>query len=636
MQVASETPAESSSRRQSTVDKQNPPLPPQSPDGTKHPVEGNRGYHEITKTATLVFNALQPSYPWMHLTGLLSQACLLTASSGSSLEENKKNNESGHLALVEDVGSPRMSVCEVCTLMHHLLTSLPLDTQQQTQASRLPEVLSSVTALLTEHLTVLTARELSVGLSLCQATLHKLIPSVTLPPAASLSRPDSRASIGTFASLQLHALSQVSTVTRPPVVPEAAARESPPTECGIVQIGIEASEEEVSLSEENKTVEHSSSTSITGESNIISEDLVDEEAETSFISNISKLSTEDPRKPGTEIDLGKSEEPIPEKNDNLKDSSCAVKPDVIVDLFELHELKDVDDMTEAEVITEYEIPTDSGVEMGDITLHCHDLCQLQVSQEASEDEYESAPQSPNHLGSSPIHSYVKIFENFFLEFIQKILISSNTSLVDFQNMLYRSQMLGIDSLSELKYLLKECLHCCETKKGSKGSPTARRLSMLASPTHTIHPVFLHSTSPIHSQINDENVAVMSAFKLNPHAGEQLEVFKVSCSILVDLSSLPTTPGLTLTRPSTSIPQWLIGLLACVICGDQVSQEFTLVSISTLLELVMLAQSELSVWQYESALERGGEAGVVTVNITPLLLPTHTHILLYHTMVYQVC
>ncbi|XP_071529639.1 protein DOP1A isoform X2 [Panulirus ornatus] len=632
LQIASETPAESSSRRQSTVDKQNPPLPPLSPDGTKHPIEGNRGYHEITKTATLVFSALQPSYPWMHLTGRLSQACLLKSASGSSMDEKKKNNEDGHFVLVEDVGSPRMSVCEVCTLMQHLLTSLPLDTQQQTQASRLPEVLSSVTALLTEHLTVLTAHELSVGLSLCQATLHKLIPSVTLPPAASLSRPDSRASIGTFASLQLHALSQVSTVTRPPVVPESAARESPPTDCGIVQIGIEASEEDMSLSEENKTVEHSSCTSVTGESNIISDDLVDEEAETSFISNISKLSTEDPQKSGTEnkSNVRNSEDIVSENDDVLKDNSYTVKPDVMVDLFELHEMKEMDDRTEAELITEYEVPTDSGVEMGDVTVHCHDLCQLQVSQEASEDEYESAPQSPNHLGSSPIHSYVKMFEKFFLEFIQKILISCNSSLADFQSMLYRSEMLGIDSLSELKYLLKECLHCCEAKKGSKGSPTTLR----ASARQRNHLMFSHSSSPIHSQIKDEDIDIMTAFKLNPQAGEQLEVFKVSCSILVDLSSLPTTPGLTLIRPSISIPQWLIGLLACVICGSQVSPEFTLASISTLLELVMLAQSELSVWQYESALERGADAGVVTVNITPLLLPTHTHILLYHTMVYQ--
>ncbi|XP_050727465.1 protein dopey-1 homolog isoform X4 [Eriocheir sinensis] len=53
------------------------------------------------------------------------------------------------------------------------------------------------------------------------------------------------------------------------------------------------------------------------------------------------------------------------------------------------------------------------------------------------------------------------------------------------------------------------------------------------------------------------------------------------------------------------------------------------------ELVMLAQSELSVWRRTGTLDAGGgEAGVVTVNITPLLLPAHTHILLHHTSVYQ--
>ncbi|XP_042221570.1 protein dopey-1 homolog isoform X2 [Homarus americanus] len=634
LQIANETPAEPSSRRQSTVDKQNPPIPPQSPDGTKPLIEGNRGFHEITKTATLLFSALQPSYPWMHLTGLLSQACLLKATSGSNMEEVKSNKASSCFALVGAVGSSQMSVCELCTLLQHLLTSLPLDTQQQTQASRLPEVLSSITALLTEHLIVVTAQELSVGLSLCQAILHKLIPSVTLPPLTNLSRPESRASIGTFASLQLHALSQVSTVPRPTVVPEASARESPPSESGIVQIGIEANEEDVSLSEENRNNEYSTDTSVTGENtSIVNENLTDIEAETSFICNGPKLLSEDSRKSETEIenDIGNSEESAKDGNVSVKDDVFSMKLNTTVDLFDLDEVEDMVDKTESKL--EFDASTDRREKMDSIGVHHPDLSHLEISQEASEDEYESAPQSPNHQNSSPIHSYVKNFEKFFIEFIKKKLISNNSSIIDFQNMLYRSDMLGIDSLSELKNLLKECLHCCEAKNGSKGSQATRNPSSLTSP-RTTPSKLSHSNSPVHMQSKDEFIDFMSVLKLNPKSDEQLGVFKVSCSILVDLSSLPTTPGLTLTRPSASIPQWLIGLLACVVCGGQVSPEFSLASISTLLELVMLAQSELSVWQCESALEGGGEAGVVTVNITPLLLPTHTHILLYHTFVYQ--
>ncbi|XP_069939325.1 protein DOP1A isoform X4 [Cherax quadricarinatus] len=633
LQAVNETPTEPSSRRHSTGDKQNSTLPPQSSDGTKLPLEGNRGFHEITKTATLLFSALQPSYPWMHLTGLLSQACLLKATHGNAMEEEKSHKDCS--SLVKAVGSLQMNVCEVCTLLQHLLASLPLDTQQQTQSSRLPEVLSSITSLLTEHLTVLNAHELSVGLSLCQSVLHKLIPSVTLPPAANLSRPESRASIGTFVSLQLQALSHVSTVTRPIIVPEASARESPPTECGIVQIGIEANEEDVSQSEESKHMDHSSSTSVTGESSSssnINENITDMEAETSFISDCSKVLPDDFKKAEMEIEsvTGKSEDPNIDENDFVKDD-IFIKYNDSVDLFEVNVLQDMDKI-ENKLVREYEVLPDKGVALEDVTVH-HDLPQLQLSQEASEDEYESAPQSPNHLTYSPIHGYVKDFEKFFLELIQKKIICNNSSVLDFQNVLYRSDILGVDSLSELKYLLRECLECCEAEGDSRESPVTFKHQSLPSPSRKICSRLSHPTSPVHSNKN-ENVDFTSFLQLDPKSDKQLSVFKVSCSILVDLSSLPTTPGLSLTRPSTNIPHWLVGLLACVVYGRQVSPEFTLTSISTLLELVMLAQSELSVWQSESVLEGDGDAGVVTVNITPLLLPTHTHILLYHTLVYQ--
>ncbi|XP_045609730.2 protein DOP1A isoform X1 [Procambarus clarkii] len=636
LQISNEMPAESSSRRQSTIDKQNSTLP-LTQDGAKVPYEGNRGFHEITKTATLLFSALQPSYPWMHLTGLLSQACLLKATSGNKMEEEKRHNDIDYFSFVKAVGNVQTSVCEVCTLLQHLLTSLPLDTQQQTQASRLPEVLSSVTSLLTEHLTVLNAHELSVGLSLCQSILHKLIPSVTLPPVSNLSRPESRASIGTFASLQLHGLSQVTTVTRSLVVPEAAARESPPTESGIVQIGIEANELDVSQSEENQNLGHSSGTSVTRDSSSssnLNENLTDVEAETSFISNCSKLLANDIKKSEMEIesDTGKSKEPGIDENDFMNDDIFSMNPNDPVDLFEINEMQNID-RTESKFLEDYKVLIGREEDMGGVAAH-QELSRIQVSQEASEDEYESAPQSPNHHASSPIHNYVKDFEKFFLEFIQKKIISNKSSIVDFQNVLYRSDMFGIDSLSELKYLLKECLQCCEAECGSKESPVVGKQRSLLLPSQKICSTLSRSTSPVNSNSKNENIDFSSFLQLDPKSNEQLRVFKVSCNILVDLSSLPTTPGLALTRPSANIPQWLVGLLACVVCGNQVSPEFTLTSVSTLLELVMLAQSELSVWQNESALGGDGDAGVVTVNITPLLLPTHTHILLYHTLVYQ--
>lgn len=604
--------SEPSSRRQSTAEKQSPSLP-QSPDGTAKPSsDSNRGFHEITKTATLVFNALQPSYPWMHLTDLLRQTCILKKTTNLTMAGERKQKEEC-VVLVEDVGEPQTSVCEVCTLLQHLLTALPLDTQQQTQASRLPEVLSTVTSLLTDHLMVLDAQELLAGLSLCQAIVHKLIPSVTLPPTTSLSRPDSRTSIATFASLQLQALSQISPVVRPMSVPEAMARESPPTDCGIVQIGIEASEDDSTQHEKS-----SSSSVVDGSSNV--SEMLEVEAETSFICSPNSITDNSQTKlVETKSDTGNNQELIQsehyvEKTDDIFECS---EEQNLNDRFESGSDIDLEpstaEKTDTEVITEASLPRE-----------------LLDHHEGSEDEFESAPQSPNHCKFSPIHSYVKDFERFFLEFIQKRLLSSDSSLTDFQQCLFKGEVLGADSLSELKCLLNECLLSCETsikpkahqKTGKKSNPSSPGTTH--SPTHSPHKKKI-SAIDLHTTVH-----------FNPECSEQLEVFQVSCNLLVDLSSLPTTLDVIPACPSINIPQWLFSLLACVICGQQVSPQFSLASVSTLLELVMLAQSELSVWRRTAALEAGGgDGGVVHVNITPLLLPAHTHILLHHTSVYQV-
>ncbi|ROT61380.1 putative protein dopey-1-like [Penaeus vannamei] len=538
LQASNNTPSEPSSRRQSTTDKQTPPPPSRSPDGSKPVIEGNRGLHEVTKTATLLFSALQPSYPWMHLTGLLSMACQAKA---SQMDGGEKKDDG---KLVLDVGSSVMTVCEICTLLQHLLTSLPHDTQQQTQASRLPEVLSTVTSLLTEHLSTLTAKELSAGLSLSQAILHKLIPSVTLPPSASQSRPDSRASITTFASLQMHALSQVSTIPRPLLVQEAFARESPPSECGIVQIGIEASEDDPNSIERKKT-EDLSVDSLTDESNN-NENLVDGEAETSFISVVSNSSMEDSeRLKGEAEGENKEKQDSSVEKENEMTTTNAIKPEISEDLFEIDQDGEIVNSSEDKHANLEEVPSDSGVDMEEIPSQPTELARFLISQEAIKSKGKKVQSSP---WSSP--SRVSTSSSGFSQ--------SQREITDFTSVL----------------------------------------------------------------------------QLHHKADEQFEVFKAACSILVDLSSLPTTPGLPLNRPSNQIPHWFVGLIACVINGSQVSPRFVMASVSTLLELVMLAQSELSVWRSEHELGCKGGPGVVSVNIIPLLLPTHTHILLHHTTVYQ--
>lgn len=619
LQKVSDGPTESSSRRQSTSNgRPSPPLPPsQSPEGSKQSAESNKGLHEVTKTAMLVFSALQPSYPWLHLIGQLKQSCLQKSMSGDNAEKKDADEST---PLVETVGYPETSVCEVCTLLQHLLTTLPLDTQQQTQASRLPEVLSTVTAVLTDHLMALSPQELAAGLSLCQAILHKLIPSVTLPPAASISRPESRASVGTFASLQFHALSQISTHSRvPPIVPVIPARESPPTESGIVQIGIEANEEDVSHSEDaSRKTEHSLSTG----DDESKDSLAEMEAETSFMSPSPQPVEDDSRK-----FMECRKDSVNSEHSSVADNE-ALNANVSVDIFEKDSEKGVKEKVDSsEDKKNINKAHDSGVGSSSTTLQKNESV---ILFDASEDEYESAPQSPSHCSFSPLHSYVKEFQKFFTEFIHKKLVSSKSSLNDFQNALYKSEVFS-DSLSELKYLLKECLHCCEEKQYLKETASMKKHHTRS--TKSIHRVQEHNKS-----IPDFN----SILKLNSDCEEQLDVFRVSCSLLVDLSSLPTTPGITPNQPLPTLPQWLVGLLACVVCGQQVSPQFTIAASSTLLELVMLAQSELSIWQRDEA-ELGmragetkqGEAGIVTVSIAPLLLPVHTHILLYHTILYQV-
>ncbi|XP_066988498.1 protein dopey-1 homolog isoform X3 [Macrobrachium rosenbergii] len=608
---------ESRCRQQSTTDRQASLVPPCSPD--KNTVEGNKGLHEVTKTATLLFSALQPSYPWIYLTGLLRTAC----ESHETVHANNENQSSG----VQEVGSSCMTVIEICTLLQHLLTSLPLDTQQQTQASRLPEVLNTITSLLTDYLVVLTSNELFVGLSLCKAILLKLIPSVTLPPAIAASRPESRASINTFTSLQLHAVSQVSSLSRPPVVPESRARESPPSESGIVQIGIEANEEDINIEEK---ADFESVLSEGEQKNNGS--VTDTEAETSFISvNLRSKGDSVSSTESDKEDLPNTKVP---KNETPKENMLPGEINPVEDIFDLDNL-DLCNEKEHQI---NEVPSDSGVEEGDLTPKHPKGDNAYLFHEASEDEYESAPQSPSHQGYSPLHGYVREFEKFFLRFIQNKVLSDDSSLCDFENSVYHSEILGVDSQSELKQLLDECLHCCETKNSSKNaSPIKLRIKKrlhCLTPSRSPSSLSSHSSLSVHSEGKGESVDLSSVLQLKQDLSEHLEVFKASCKVLVDLSSLPTTPGSVLNRPSEQLPHWFVGLLACVICGNQASSQFTIASISTLLELVMLSQSDLSVWQNEYGAGCDNEVGVVAVNITPLLLPSHTHILLHHTTVYQ--
>lgn len=146
--------------------------------------------------------------------------------------------------------------------------------------------------------------------------------------------------------------------------------------------------------------------------------------------------------------------------------------------------------------------------------------------------------------------------------------------------------------------------------------------------------------------------------------DDMETFQLACSILVDLSSIPTTAGKPYNfsssvtalavasadnsdasdgvsrschgRPaSCQLSGWLVALCACT-CSSAVTLQQA--ALAALLELLTLAHSDLSVWRDTVGggfAPNGGEEGVLTVSIIPRIHPTHMHVLLHHTSLYQV-
>ncbi|XP_076054821.1 protein DOP1A isoform X3 [Oratosquilla oratoria] len=598
-----------SSRRQSTSDKMTQVT--HSTESIKSSPDGNKGLHEVSKTATLLFSALQPSYPWLHLLGLLRQACQerVRASNVEDLSDQSLNE-------VNSVGSPNITVIELCTLLQHLLASLSLETQQQTQASRLPEVLTSITALLTENITVLTSTELTAGLQLCRAVLHKLIPSVTLPPVA-LSRPESRASISTFTSLQFHGFSQGG---HPLSVREVLARESPPTDSGIVQIGIEANEyiaadersncepdedQNLSFKVSDEELEESKRENCTEENNGENDDDGGGGGGDDNASPTARAgSGDDTIVCSSRVSSGQEgEDAVPSSGieEDVQDTACINGSQDTLHTVALC----VDDYIENNSISD--------------TLHTNgeDHCSAQMNTEPrnpepSEEEFESAPQSLSCSSQSPLHDYVIEFERFFLQMICTRIVDNITCIHKFQKIVF--QLLSSKNEdAELIALLKECLRDFHSPSGD----TQQSQSCTNGNSKTEVP--LQSAVMLPSQI-----------PFQESASHELDVFQLACNVLVDLSSLPITPGMQLNPPPISLPQWLVALLVCVLYGHQVSPQFVLTAATTLLELVTLAQSEMSIWSEGAVLQPSGrenEEGTVMVNITPLLLPSHTHQLL---------
>ncbi|CAL4066338.1 unnamed protein product, partial [Meganyctiphanes norvegica] len=602
-------------------------------DNTKLTAEGNigsisssnsRGLSELTKQAILLFSSFEPSFPWMHLLALLKQSCKNRAEE-SIMEESFRNPDEP--VIVNPVGSSEVSVGEVCTLLQHLLIVLPMDTQQHNQASRLPHVLSAVTSLLTQHIAILSAAELSVGLELCQGVLTKLIPSVTVPSVSQkhqqISRPESRSSMATLASLQINADSVGTLPFSQPkasTVKETPARESPPSESGIVQIGIEANEEA-------STVEDEYQESVCATESVKIVDMSSSTTSGSTSSYSGK--TSEGVSPLGDLDL------------------ASIYPESVEEEEEVHSnrrysLETCDVESIAQSVAAYSESSDSIGRRSTLPVEAfnnvkfHLLSENMQSKDSfgsqkllncdlSEEEYESATQSP--YGLSPLHSYVLEFEKFFLTLIQKRILKRNSSLQDFVKNLYQSDNTENDPLSELKLLLYQCLLCHNSSDSLKTDIKKENEDKLMG----------KNIVRKESMTNEYSNTYSSLIELNTNAELEYGVFKTSCKLLVELSSLPTTPGIYLSPPSHLLPQWLVGLLSCIVGGKKSSMskkqscapQLTLKAIGTLLELVALAQSELSVWRKY----KDGQ-GVQHVHIAPLILPQHTHILLHHTHIFQ--
>ena len=540
----------------------------------------------------------------------MTQACQEKVRLNNAENKEKQNNDS----IVQNVGTVSVSVREVCVLFEHLLSSLPLDTQQQTQSARMPNILSGVTNLLTDHLSVLTSDELSSCLALCHNILKRLIPSVALPAGnITQSRPGSRASVNTFSSLQLNCFSQVS---RPSLVMELSARESLSTENGIVQIGIEANEkidskDDVSLNLDSKdtwsgsgsnnddTTEQSHSP-FPEDSNLINGHVVPLSPDGEITEENNSSADED------EIDTISSHDSISSNKDDHLEPNSDVYDKSKLNHTSLSSNEKIDEIKSERIPDSFEYDLTCPV-----TEQVH---------ERSDEEFESAPQSPKVVGSPPLYSYVKEFERLFLHYIQKRIVSSSSQLQDFQKILFENSVANKNNLVELIGLLHECLQCHENKVSSAENSSENSFS---NASFTIE------------QLEDS----FSVIKLKDFLIEELPVFKAACNILVDLSSIPTTSCIPIQSSSPhQLPSWLIGLLVCVVCGKQCSPQFTQAAVSTLLELITLAMSELSIWvggTSAPAPNPSGGDGVVNIKIIPLLVPAQTHSLLHHTPVHQV-
>lgn len=308
------------------------------------------------------------------------------------------------------------------------------------------QVLSAVTGLITDHLDVLTCSELLLATQLCHGILHKLIPSITLPPVhqdnqAITLRPESRSSVVTHSSMNYRVNYSLSNQVVPNY-PAAMMEEMSSSLSsvgdggqGIVQIGIEASEVQS---------QSDASSNILGEdlADLLPHDATDEEA--GFSAPASLCNSHEPslsnglRHSSSENNVSNSPSHISASTVNPA-SSC----------------NDVSNHVDA---SDYEDEHSSNFG--------NDL-----NREKNDDSENLGNTNEDALCS--LYKYVLEFEKFFCNLVQQRIIPDPEMLEEFQRVLLSSGRTDTSSskVGDLHSLLQECLVCALQQEHEKSEDT---------------------------------------------------------------------------------------------------------------------------------------------------------------------
>ena len=529
---------------------------------------------DLTKNMLLVFSSLVPNYPWCRLLSLLEESCTRCRNLRNE-RELFKEIEAKHVLGVNEVGCHHVTIVEVCTLLEYMMIVLPLDTQQHLQGTQMPKLLSIATCLFTENIEWLAPSELHAGLTLCRTLLKKLIPSVT-QNFTEKQDINSKNPINSFRGYSLTGSNLTSILT------DMSSVDIPNNDTGIIQIGIEAEKELEKSGSFQQSLEMRTASPTKEGSHRKREPHFDSSSEEeSFIIGIEEEA-------GT-ISMASSQELL------LREAKCQTNSD--------------------SNSTPKRKNSSEGSNIVDDTENVHAEASFLVNHNMPKNSFE--------LEASFLYKYITEFEKFFLEFVKKIILDRNIGSLGKLESLLIGQVVENCDPSRLNNLMNKCLSSNFGGRSSSG-----QWGNLILQSRTFEDL--------------EYKQLSSCVALSSLADSFLVAFKIACTILVELSSLPavsTFPTLAfpnLCNNNDDLPAWLLALISCITGAHDANAAFTHTAISTFLELVALAQSDLSKWKTlaEETAEKNDQ-GVTAIRMLPLLTPSHIYSLISNTYIFQV-